>query len=308
MNEGGISIFFDIEVGKSVGLGHLSRCVALAEEFKASGHEVFLNPLIKTSLIAMQMIEESGISPHFVVPPKIDVLIADRYSPLEETLRLRSRKVVQLVDQSSTDLIADIYICASPCNNWVNTKTVVKHFENEPILRRNVVIASKEITYGSNNRVLILFGGSNQEELQQSVINEARNNPSGYELDLYVASSDRTLDLSGTRVGVRGPDEKLFEVLSEYELVISSAGVLAWELISMRKQICFYSLVENQDYQLEVLREMGFLTILELDSRKRKFENLHDAISVLKKSRRKPTALISLEGSKKVVSFIRLNL
>lgn len=298
-------VLFEFDCGADSGYGHLARVLAVAESMKFSGCKCFFASNTLLTDKARQMIRGSGLDIFEHIPSKFDLHIIDKYSKRAEIFVGRANKVIQFVDQSSPDLDADAYVSVSPTNNWTLQKNLHKPFLNDPPLRTEVIkLAGQDSFPSKNNRILFLFGGANQALLKNSVIQTVREHSSKMRLDILVNPMETVSSTRGTNIDLVVAKAGLMNVISDYEMIVSACGVSAWELLALRKRVCFYSLIDNQDFQLAEISKLGHNLVLEMDSDRSTFKNLTERLENLMGKQPKSNFPLRLDGAAKISEFI----
>jgi spore coat polysaccharide biosynthesis predicted glycosyltransferase SpsG len=298
------TVLFDIDCGEITGYGHLSRALAVAEVMNKENFDCFFRSDSPLGSTAMEMISQSGLTYEATIPEGFDLRIIDKYTNKQGIVPENAKKIVQFVDQTSIDLGADIYVSVSPTKNWAQYKSFHKAFLNDPPLRRSVVDLANQMSVSKNARILFLAGGTNQSALKNSIIETIREQSSNLPIDILVYSSEEIIDTAGTDINLVTSSGGLLEVMSHYSMVVSACGVSAWELIALQKRVCLFSLVENQDFQLEEMGRSGHTLVLEMEKGRLAFKNLVHTLQRLQSGKASKKHAIRLDGAQRIFNFI----
>lgn len=296
------SVVFDIECGPTSGYGHLSRVLAIAEIMQEMNIECFIKSESQLTERGLQMMARSNIPHQIRMPARFDLQVVDRYTP-KQNFKFANR-IVQLVDQTSVDLEADAYISVSPTKNWSQKKKFHKPFLNDPPLRKSIARLATQQTGTQNERILFLSGGTNQSDLKNSIIDTLKLQASKLPIDILIDSSESIIDTKGTDVNLVYSRKGLLDAISNYDMVVSACGVSAWELIALKKRVCLFSLVENQEFQLNEMKKSGHCLTLEMSKDRLAFVGFVSKLQELKGWSAPGVSPIRLDGSRRIVEYI----
>lgn len=300
------SFFFNTVCGPSYGYGHLARCIAVAEKLLASGNKVTFPDTLFEDNLANSLLNESDIPQISQQISDFDFIIYDCYSECDKQSEKSGKVSIQFVDQTSIDFGCDAYVCVSPCDNWALQKPKLKAFDADPPLRSKFSFMNDSSGFVNSPRILFILGGSDQTALLNSVVEDLDATSVEFPVDIFVGSARKESLISASRIVFRGENESLFDVIQEYDLIMASAGVLAWELLALKKKVSFFSLVSNQDFQLEYLKALGCRAELQLSHDRKSFVNLVNEVVAFSSGRStvNPELPISLKGSARIADYL----
>lgn len=246
--------------GSKTGYGHLTRSLSLAKELATRGNQVCFHPRIENSLIINDLFRSAGIINVCNCNGLPRLTIVDSYdSGILEHEAGKNSKIVALVDELSPPIFADAYIEASPILNWkpLNRQAKIKHFNCDPILREQIKEMSKKpftfIPY-MNIQILLILGSSESIfKKLPNLVKSIRNSLPNSEISILSNDEDATSFFEINELKVVKPQAQMLNLLKRFDLVISAAGVTAWELIILGQPCLLFSTTANQNYQLEFL-------------------------------------------------------
>jgi spore coat polysaccharide biosynthesis predicted glycosyltransferase SpsG len=273
--------------GYGIGFGHLFRLISLSQVL-SQGSIVCFHGSFESTENFKRIREEYKISTNCLCKGSPNTVVIDTYDPqlLEQNIFNKNAKIVQLVDELSPDIIADAYIKVSPTKEWkpLNINAHVKEFSNDPLLRRQFFQKQLNIDYNKppTNRVLVLIGGSSESKevlkLIKSSLNISARNSSAYLAtnDSKLADFAESLDFK-----IVPYLDNFYELVSNYDFVISAAGVTAWELLLLKAKFILISLADNQNYQIKYLNRVFGIQGLIYDKKLKEIEpDLSQAINM----------------------------
>ena len=110
------TFWFGCQSNSEVGLGHVSRCVSLAEEIQSRGGIACFGHLSNLDSRGLQLLSLSALGSECVCNSMPNAVIYDSYDLefIQNDFLPSQSKVVLLVDEVSQPCSADAYIEASP--------------------------------------------------------------------------------------------------------------------------------------------------------------------------------------------------
>jgi spore coat polysaccharide biosynthesis predicted glycosyltransferase SpsG len=313
------NVWFACQSSPQVGLGHLSRCVALAEGFKFRDIKVCFSHLSIIDERGLNLLAQSNFSASCCCDFSPDAVVVDSYELefIRQSKAPKKSTYILLVDDTSPQIEMDLYIEASPINVWKpkNKSAYVFEFNKNPILRSAYdSVQEHEVSNTFPFEVLISLGAAqNRIEILNILIPRLRRLPEfnskisilgfGSE-DKELISLSESLDFT-----VLAAKTQLKDLVRDYSFVISGAGVSAWELISLGVPGFLIGVAENQTEQIKYLTDEGLRYGIMYESRIQ-FQNQLDG--VLKNANFQNQIKISQEsfrnGRDSAVSWIIENL
>lgn len=260
----------------SVGVGHIMRCWALAEEFESRGASVSWLGDISVPWVS-SAIERAGwsidsLSRETTDELSADLVVVDSYREppsYREGLLERSVPVIAIVDHHHEDL--------GPATYWVNPGPPLgvprmPRFMDGPrfvLIRREVrEAASVRARLGVEDHVTVLLGGTDSLGLGRKVAL----------LDLGLPVYAGPGSELGGRVTWLEPGRELLELAMRSKLVVTTASVTSWEMIHAGVPTAVICAVDNQRGNFSWMTAQGWATGIDLSS------DLSEQISALVKT------------------------
>ena len=179
-------IFFRCDAGAKYGLGHIMRCVSLAQGFQRAGFEenIFLSRKLETGDFYQELLSKNGFRHLFLSdnakglqfefekylhPDKTNIMIFDNYDVTAEQMvsyKQRYNNLIAIDDLADREFSVDLII-----NQNINSERFVYNTSGPVklllgtsyVLMRNVILQSKTLQRnkeGSNKpRIFMSFGG-----------------------------------------------------------------------------------------------------------------------------------------------------
>ncbi|MEU4578152.1 hypothetical protein [Nonomuraea sp. NPDC023979] len=231
------------DAGAAIGVGHLVRCVALAEELRSRGVPVtFLGEVTGSEWAAAQL-RERGLpsvpalrEPHRLAAQArelgIDVMVLDSYTLPPGTgaaLREAGMAVLAIVDGDPRGQEADLYLDQ-------NLGAERHPFDGERLagsayvlLRDSVRRCRRTPREGGPPRVLCFFGGTDSAGVAPRWTKALLSTGAPFEATVI---SPEPFE-AGESVAVVPPTDRLPELMARADLVVTAAGSAAWELLHL---------------------------------------------------------------------------
>ncbi|MFC5923465.1 PseG/SpsG family protein [Micromonospora vulcania] len=258
------------DAGPRRGVGHLVRCLALAEEFLARGAHVAVFGTVERLGWATAELAARGIplhpgpeSPADLVDAahrhELDVLVLDSYE-LDPAgagaLRAAGVLTLAVIDGDSRGQDADLYLDQ---NFGAQTPALPGRLlagSTYALLRDSVVTARpatpRPATAVSRPRVLAFFGGT--DAVGAAPVLTRVLLATGHPMDLTVvvgrpeieAELDEITPGRGQLVRPVPPTGELPKLITEADLVVSAAGTSTWELCCLGAPAALVCVVDNQ--------------------------------------------------------------
>ena len=258
------------DAGARTGVGHLVRCVALAEELVCRGVEVrFLGDLGGVEW-AIAQLTRRGLPWH--PPPddpadlvaeverlRLDALVIDSYTlPPEHSTAVRraGRTVLAIVDGGFRGQSADIYVDQN-LDSTVDADGAVGLAGLDYALLRGSVRQLRPLVAPVHSdartpRVVAFFGGTDAYRAAPRIA--ALLAETGVAFDATIIGADEELrrDLRTMPAGPRGrfeiiaPTDDLPKLLAGADLAVSASGTSTWELLCLGLPAALVWVVDNQ--------------------------------------------------------------
>ena len=261
------------DAGPRTGVGHLVRCVALAEELTARGVSVhFLSDLGGLAWAERQLVER-GLSWHpapydpvgLVAAAErlaLDAVVLDSYLLSGEhgkAVRASGRTVLAIVDESVRGQIADVYVDqnldAELLDPALPAGAVRLAGLDYSLLRRAVRAVRPTAPRDSVTRtpkVVAFFGGTDAYRAAPVLAQLLITTRAGFDATVVAADDGLRAALlalvpaEGQRLEIIDPTDHLPKLLADADLVVSASGTSTWELLCLGLPAALVWVVDNQ--------------------------------------------------------------
>lgn len=254
-----LSVLIACDGGREVGLGHLARALAVAEEAVEQGHvptlliPAYLQHHAMVSDRTLKLISYDGdrLSDDVLAAevPRIapEVLHVDSYSHLTLPGFIRTSSVRDgAFGHRPADLVIDGTLNAELMSEDDSTRHSLKGAD-AVLLRREVLLAkARERPFpASSLRILVVMGGTDPHGATSQVLSALDLVSRTLHISVVGGAShrDQGRRQSVTYLGLR-PD--LPTLVCEHDLVISAAGTTLWELAYLNVPAAIVCTTENQ--------------------------------------------------------------
>lgn len=261
------------DAGARTGVGHLVRCVALAEELVDRGVGVhFLSDLGGLSWAEQQLVER-GLPWHPAPYDPVGLLAAAERLALDavvldsyllsgqygSAVRASGRRVLAVVDGSLRGQIADIYVDqnldAELSSPELPSGAVRLAGLDYALLRKAVRGQRSSAPRGRGTRtpkVVAFFGGT--DAYAAAPVLAGVLTATGVGFDATVVAADASLRAAlaavpvgaGQRLEIIDPTDELPKLLADADLVVSASGTSTWELLCLGLPAALVWVVDNQ--------------------------------------------------------------
>ncbi|MFC7529564.1 PseG/SpsG family protein [Actinoplanes sp. GCM10030250] len=261
------------DAGPKTGVGHLVRCVALAEELTARGVDVhFLSDLGGVAW-AVSQLEQRGLPWHpapydtvgMVAAAErlgLDALITDSYTlPPQHSVAVREtgRTVLAIVDGDLRGQAADIYVdqnLDAVLDTHLNAGAVRLAGLDYALLRSSVRRLRPAVapvhTSTRTPKVVAFFGGTDAYRAAPQVARLLTRSAVPFDATVIAADDSLRSELlavnpgPGQRFEIIEPTDHLPKLLVDADLVISASGTSTWELLCLGRAAALLWVVDNQ--------------------------------------------------------------
>ncbi|WP_091446233.1 PseG/SpsG family protein [Micromonospora yangpuensis] len=259
------------DAGPVRGVGHLVRCLALAEEFLARGHTVEFFGTVEGLDWAARQLADRGIARHpgpqhpaelvaVAARHRLDVMVLDSYEldPASSgALRAAGVVTLAIVDGDTRGQDADLYLDQNlgaaydpPLPGRLLAGTAY------PLLRDTVraarPAAPRAAVPADRPRVLAFFGGTDAFGAAPVLTRLLLATGCPMELTVVVGRPDVAGELAalapgpGQTLRAVGPTDELPTMITVADLVVSAAGTATWELCCLGTPAGLVCVVDNQ--------------------------------------------------------------
>lgn len=277
------------EATVKIGLGHVSRMLALADELEKSTGDIHF--IINDYTVARELVESKGYRiimidsdlnlrdwkselEHQTGGIKFDCMVVDLYtrtSDMIESYKQHCKALVLIddlcdLDRYNVNLLINGNVYAEDLDYPVNGRTQRLLGASYTIIReafRNIYDVKKVIT-DSPNRILITFGGSDPENLTLRLVDLLSDFETEFKsIDVvagngytdFVNLKARILDSPHIRLHRNVTDMENFMISAD--MAVSAAGTTTYELVSMGVPTILISAADNQDQIGKAMAKKG---------------------------------------------------
>lgn len=266
-----MKIFFYTEGGGEKGLGHIARCLSLAQAFQSAGEEVIIYLDGDRNLVTFlpgqrcllsQWRKRNGF-------PRADVAIVDSYLARERVYRKIAAAAGVIACFDDTNRIN------YPPGIIINGGVGVKKYGRKaghiylfgpsycPLRKPFWKVPAKRVRRNLS-RISITFGGNGKLELTQKVITVLLQRWSELSIHVIVTEShfsllEKKFKRKPVRWIYRPNAEMIKQEFLNADLVISGGGQTLYELARIGVPTVAVGIAENQTENIEGWREVGFI-------------------------------------------------
>lgn len=265
------------DASPSTGLGHLSRCLALAEEFAARGHEPVLMANLGDLDWARRQVADLGLAsvPGPTTPSGmviaaathgLDLAVLDSYDldpACAGALRRTGVPVMAIVDGDTRGQRADVYVdpnldaerapVAVP-SEAILLAGVRYALLRDRVLRRRPPRPRAPVATPGSPSVLCFFGGTDARDAAALVTGVLLETGRAMRVTAVAGGERGRSALAGLRTGrsqsltVIDPADDLPRLVLEADLVVTAAGTSMWELLCLGAPVAVVWVAANQRY------------------------------------------------------------
>ena len=317
------------EAGSDIGLGHLTRCIALYDEIKSRNlnvklfifgdlntHSLLLNKNYKIINWMSPIFLENSIS-HF------DYIIIDSYIANEEIYRIihkLSNKFLIVDDFERLNYPGTLVLNPAIKNDYkdefLNNHFVLKGLDYI-ILRKEFLIRKFNKTKLHVEDVLVMIGGTDNLNLIPIIINEICIFYKDIKFHIVFNKDVKSLEnLNEEKNIIYYKDlssEEISNLMSKIDFAISSAGQSIYELIYLNKPFISIQVAENQKNNINFLKEkvsdeliLSHKDLSLIEKLRLSFDKLC-AIEFREEIKLKMNDIIDGFGSKRIIDFMILS-
>jgi spore coat polysaccharide biosynthesis predicted glycosyltransferase SpsG len=273
------------DAGPSIGVGHVMRNIALAEELAARG----LEPVFFADTVSVPWAHEQVVSRGFAVeaPPvtpaehverlgSLAAVVFDSYLlPREVYAGVRAAGVptMAIIDGELRGAEADLFLDQNigSEHDEVDLPTAAVRLAGLPYaLLRDDVRSRRPASPPVADRVdtpqvLAVFGGTDAFGAAPAAVGALAGTGCRFDATVVAASNElrarvASVPLSpGQSVRVIAPTDRLAELVRAADLVVSAAGSSAWELLTLGASAALVCVADNQETGYRRLVEAGLV-------------------------------------------------
>ncbi|WP_229076206.1 PseG/SpsG family protein [Actinoplanes sp. DH11] len=257
------------DAGPRTGVGHLVRCVALAEELTARGVDVHFLADLGGVAWAEAQLEQRGLPWHpapydavgLVAAARrleLGALVVDSYTLAPQqsaAVRAAGFPVLAVVDGDPRGQSADIYVDQNL--DAVLTDGEVRLAGLDYALLRSAVRQLRPVVAPVHSstrtpKVVAFFGGTDAYRAAPHVARLLTRTAAAFDATVIAADESLRDELLAVDAGpgqhfeIIGPTDHLPKLLTGADLVISASGTSTWELLCLGRAAALIWVVDNQ--------------------------------------------------------------
>lgn len=275
------SVLIRVDGSSEIGLGHLVRCIALAEMLKNNFSISFNSIEIPEEFI--KLIYSKGFSfmkvkseEHFLsILSGEEIVVLDHYdlnTDYQKEIKKIGCKLVCIDDLHDKVFHADLIINHLPGANPQDYKA--QEYTNFALGLEYALLRPPFLEYHKKDRkinfirsVFICFGGSDIKNLTQEVLQTVTGLDEITEIKVVIGHAYKYTDLledivlSDKRISLFRSlsDDKMLDLMNKCDLAIVPASGILYEVISTNTPVITGKYVENQKYFLEQFSRLPYV-------------------------------------------------
>lgn len=289
------NLLIRLDAGKVFGLGHLSRCISLAESFipefnihfiiktddksKIQDFIVSNCPVLDINLVqfistSIDVMDELKLIVK-IVKELNGFLIVDHYTVNTEYqlfLRYHNVKWLQFDSHGKIDLYADLVLHGSPGATHEIYDPLVKDARTKLLIGTNYAIVNKNFLESrksmkvrqSVNRIMVCFGGGHEKGATLKFLRCIDFNLID-KIELFLLVSDRNSDLKDIieitkekkKVHLLINSSEVHKIMLECDLAIIAPGTLSYESASVGLPMLLVIIADNQNINVNGWTRIG---------------------------------------------------
>ncbi len=282
------------DVSRKIGLGHAMRSLALAQQLKQGGHQVFLvyrsmpatilhlwkKEAVKTQWVKGERASKADIKmvKKVIIENKIHWVIIDGYDfdlDYQEAIKQMDAQLLYIDDIPRRRYAADIILNQNPGFKRADYKNLKK---TKLLLGPKYVLLRREFLSqrgspkkvngnGTVKKVLLTMGGSDPQNFTMKVLEALNKNFDHLNVEVLLGAANRHRDEfvknieRGTwnkeKVTLEIDSPNVSQIMSRVDLAIHAAGSTSWELAYLGIPGLCYVLADNQLAVAKALEKRG---------------------------------------------------
>lgn len=261
--------------GAGLGLGHLMRCIAIAEAFK--DQDVASCFVCKNFPAGIQLIEKYGYEVRPIPADSsaeedlkkseellndVDIIIADshKFSSAYLIGLIQQKKIVAFLDDMMNQelpinvVIGNAYATRQAYGNLLSSNTTLLAGSEYLPLRKEFQRLSRRILTNSVNRILVTLGGEDAENITQLVVVALSGLDWNVTVDILLGVAYKheeqlmkALSSYPHKYQIHKNITDVVELFFQTDIAITAAGSTVWELAACGTPMVVIQTAQNQD-------------------------------------------------------------
>lgn len=285
MTQATLRVVVCCDVGPTVGVGHLMRCVALSEEFLARGFDVVFAADAESVPWAAAQLDRRGITtagapstPRELVALlrrlEADIVVIDSYELPPEAysaVRAAGPAVLAIVDGDIAGREADVYLdqnIGAEDEDWDRPDDSLRLAGLRYALMRDEILSCRpqQPPTGALQqppKVFAFFGGTDAFGVAPRVAEALASTGRPFRASVVCATPQaveevRRVELvEGQSIAPIEPTNRLAELVVGADLVLSAAGTSSWELLCLGATTALLCVADNQVASYQRVVDLG---------------------------------------------------
>ncbi|HMA50880.1 MAG TPA: UDP-2,4-diacetamido-2,4,6-trideoxy-beta-L-altropyranose hydrolase [Magnetospirillaceae bacterium] len=260
------SLVIRADASKTIGGGHVTRCLSLADELRRRGWRCALMTGAETAAtVALpDWLEE--------VPDAADLLIVDHYglaAPWESGCRSWARRILVVDDLADRTHECDLLLDQAAGRREEDYRPLVPPAcrlllgPSYAILRPEFVTGPKRPAC-PGRRLLINFGAADPQNIAGLVLRALAATGERFDADVVCGASTEHIPAlqaiarqSDGEVTIHGQVANMAELMAKADLAIGAGGSASWERCALGLPSIVLTLADNQSWTARALAEAG---------------------------------------------------
>ena len=268
-----MEIYFRCDASATIGIGHVVRCIVLAEQLIEIGFNVkFISSIAEFSFLRnklenlkIEILDPSSFVDYKKVDPVEYIVIIDTpdKSDLPDGFLVNSKGTLQFLNSSLQINSTDLFISPGLKPRWVSDKDFYagKYFYGlEYLIMPKELVDSKRNT-SVEKKLVITLGGSNTSELLLEILNFLDLARYPKPIIVFVPSYIHleVENFSHLRIEISDLTTEIYREIATASDVICGSGTSIYQVLFLNKRVMGVLVAENQMPNFEYLTHNGFI-------------------------------------------------
>lgn len=251
------NILIRCDASQTIGLGHITRCLVLANEFKKSGNNIIF--AIKNNELAIEKIKEQQFDMlisnddnfdyfkwivDIIEQQKIDIFIGDIRDgfPIELISYMKNKNILTVAIDEPSDYAKECDICFYPPHAIIDkTKYKGKVYQGlEYVILRPEFYEKFEKVKNKIPNVLVMMGGTDAYNLTLPVIKKLDKKDEYFEISVILSEKNKDFSLlnefkrtANHKINIYNKIDNMAYFLNNIDYAVISFGASAYEMLLM---------------------------------------------------------------------------